>query len=1632
MNTRHFRLLLSAVSLHGVTALAADAPLPFAEAVFTEIVNDVQVVRAGDASAVKAERNAKFRAPDLVRTGRKSRAQLTAADGTVARIGSNAVFSFDKDSRTMNLQSGSVLFHSPTGKGGGTVVTNSATASVIGTTIVVSATADGGFKMLVLEGVAKVVFPNGAVSTVNAGQMTFVLPGAKVDTKGGTADDAGKGDGQKSDGSLGGRPGPVLNFDLGALNGDSGLVGGFTSELPSAGKIRSALREQRQRVGDGELRATGLPILGAESGDTIILGDPNVIQQVMQLRAATEQQRLIEAANRSLALDGATPPPESFVFRNAVEIPAGLRPAGETALGGYLQGLAAGDLKLTGSAFDLGFMSGRAHADVFGLKSLALGTITFLAPDGLTSLRIGGKQVNIAAGSVVTAEFASLPDAVTPSAFRVESFSGATYAGVTFQNLSGDVRLVTLTGDLRVSGGAVNASASVGHADFFAQDGTVELTGASVLAGPAIHVVGRRGVLLDGAALNASHVSLLSDAGAVVVRNGASVNGYGDRSLTVAGDGITLEDAQLSTPGLASFDARARDFSMTGGSVNADSITIKGARITLTGGSGTISPDVIVTDGGQAALTSPTALSLGGGIRAQLALTLEAADTLTVNPGFDARGDTVNLKARGLDMSGGGVYADGGALVAEVTDVRMQDGAQLVGATSAVVTATGKVELLNGAAVRSSTDRVVVSGATLSMDGATMHASEASGSGLLLVNVSGELQVKGASTLAGAGVRLVSSAGQVRLESGSILANGGTQGGLMGMTAAESGPLPEGVFVAGAGVRLGEGLVIQGGAGLVELAAVTKSGATESLHDLSITHAAITGNGVDLKGDSISIVGTGGSEDANGNITFGGEVRAGARALRVNGGSLSVRDYTEMTGDTAFVNLAGEATLHLARIKATNGVLDLSANALDLTSAELSGVGGLNLTLTGAATFDRADLTSELAQITLQAESLTFADGRVTAQSDVFVRTTGDQSWSGGEVSAARVRFGGVATALPGTVALDSTNLTVETFTVVAHTVELTNVIVASATTAGALPEVTLRSDSGLLNAASIRSSGDQLTLTASYSVLTGATNLNGLLMSVQGADTEVVSAGLVWAPENNLGDASLPVHVLSLGAVDYRGPAAKLNYARNTDFDTASLTRFNPDLPRSNLFRQSAPVTLAYADFGLTGSETLPPVDAGVAHSLLEVNGLLARNIVLSGDLTLDLTALNPTGEEINDRVDLVAMNDFKWNGALTLYRDAASHRRLEIRARNIVIGAGASLIVDLPYDPAYAANDSSVLVASMNTLAVNGTVSAPVTIRNPAGSVDLGSALGDVLLNHANLIAGDQFVDPQASFPAPGPLQRGTISLATFSPTAQIRVVGGELLAHADALRGDGIEIESATVDLSGVKLRAESRSAITAGSEPVYTSEAGSGALGGITDVTAGQYKSTGAIRIYGTALVKIQGGTLAAADVAIGTSTQPSADPLQGSIEMDGTKFVMAESQPVFDTQTSQWIRSTGIAMEARTVNLKNLVFPDRVQVRLRSQDGVLNIDTGAGSLFGAVNFSNVGVRTAGDTQNPAGATTLLNTSTNINAKVWVESGKVYFNKTLDANTIGASSASGAAIHIQSAGAANQQGLHGSNF
>ena len=220
-----------------VTLLCACVPAlaaPLTESTFTEIVKEVNVVAAATKAAQPGAVNQVVKAPDLVRTGPASRAELTAPDQTITRVGANTVFSFEPVGRDINLEKGSVLFHSPAGKGGGSIRSGGAAAAVLGTTLIVSSTGTGGFKVILLEGKGTVTLPNGKSTTLKAGQLVFVLPG-QTDF------------------------GPVLDINLKKLVDGSQLVNGFSHPLPSLPLIQTAVNKQYDEIAKGRMVDTGTP-----------------------------------------------------------------------------------------------------------------------------------------------------------------------------------------------------------------------------------------------------------------------------------------------------------------------------------------------------------------------------------------------------------------------------------------------------------------------------------------------------------------------------------------------------------------------------------------------------------------------------------------------------------------------------------------------------------------------------------------------------------------------------------------------------------------------------------------------------------------------------------------------------------------------------------------------------------------------------------------------------------------------------------------------------------------------------------------------------------------------------------------------------------------------------------------------------------------------------------------------------------------------------------------------------------------------------------------------------------------------------------------------------------------------------
>lgn len=236
--------ILFFLSFSGLEASSLD------RARFTEVVNQVEVIASDSAPKKQAKVGALFQLPEILQTGNRSRAELVAEDKTVTRVGANTIFSFQAKDRTIQLKRGSLLFHAPKGRGGGTIQTASATAAVLGTTIIVTTTDDGGFKCLVLEGQGEVRLPNGFRQKVNAGELVFIRPGSKKIS----------------------RP---LPYDLSHQVENSLLVQGFSRPLLSLNKIDQAIDEQRQNFPDFPYDSHGSLVGNFQRQKDYALVDPN-------------------------------------------------------------------------------------------------------------------------------------------------------------------------------------------------------------------------------------------------------------------------------------------------------------------------------------------------------------------------------------------------------------------------------------------------------------------------------------------------------------------------------------------------------------------------------------------------------------------------------------------------------------------------------------------------------------------------------------------------------------------------------------------------------------------------------------------------------------------------------------------------------------------------------------------------------------------------------------------------------------------------------------------------------------------------------------------------------------------------------------------------------------------------------------------------------------------------------------------------------------------------------------------------------------------------------------------------------------------------------------------------------------
>ncbi len=197
------------------------------EARVTAVIKDVKLL-PGQAEPRPAAVNDKVTQDTAVRTGVDSRSELTFSDLTIARLGANTIFSFDKASRTVELGGGAILLRVPKDSGGAKISTAAVTAAITGTTMMAEYHSKSYYKFIMLEGTAQICQQPGVSANDASG-----APVPCVDL----------GPGQMLFGRVGDVLGKAVDVDIKKLMKTSQLTNGF-GKLGSEDLIQQVILAQ--------------------------------------------------------------------------------------------------------------------------------------------------------------------------------------------------------------------------------------------------------------------------------------------------------------------------------------------------------------------------------------------------------------------------------------------------------------------------------------------------------------------------------------------------------------------------------------------------------------------------------------------------------------------------------------------------------------------------------------------------------------------------------------------------------------------------------------------------------------------------------------------------------------------------------------------------------------------------------------------------------------------------------------------------------------------------------------------------------------------------------------------------------------------------------------------------------------------------------------------------------------------------------------------------------------------------------------------------------------------------------------------------------------------------------------------
>jgi len=215
---------------------ASGSPTALGSATITEFKNDVDY-QSPDGTLQVAKAEDVIPGHDVVKTGGNSMTELEFTDGTLGRLGSYSVFTFDGDSREVQTQGGLGVFFVPKDMGGLRIVSPALIGTVESGAVVVEQI-DAGHgnaiqhwtRFLLVAGTgARVSLPNGAGNvSLHAGQGIFQREGdSKIS--------------------------PRFDFDVKALTENAKIFTGFHRVWPGLDDIHAVIDKQFRALQDGKM-----------------------------------------------------------------------------------------------------------------------------------------------------------------------------------------------------------------------------------------------------------------------------------------------------------------------------------------------------------------------------------------------------------------------------------------------------------------------------------------------------------------------------------------------------------------------------------------------------------------------------------------------------------------------------------------------------------------------------------------------------------------------------------------------------------------------------------------------------------------------------------------------------------------------------------------------------------------------------------------------------------------------------------------------------------------------------------------------------------------------------------------------------------------------------------------------------------------------------------------------------------------------------------------------------------------------------------------------------------------------------------------------------------------------------------